>query len=123
MKTLFLSALALVATAGYSQSLRITVKEVEDKPSNILLAVMDESGKILKYGMEKAQGDTALFTLDSLPPGRAKVYVFQDENGNYRLDTDGNNVPVEKCALVPVDLLAGENTTEAVLKYPSEKEQ
>jgi len=52
------------------------------------------TGPVAAFIRQPANG-RAVFVVSELPPGHYAVAVFQDENGNGRLDTNRLGVPIE----------------------------
>ena len=72
------------------------IKEVKGK---IMIAMGDQSKPSeMKYDMvEVTSTDNVIWVLKDVPVGKTNLYVYQDVNGNYQLDKDENQVPIELC--------------------------
>ncbi|WP_290377898.1 DUF2141 domain-containing protein, partial [uncultured Bacteroides sp.] len=64
------------------------------------------------YNMVDAAVSDVVLELKDVPAGKCKIYVYHDENGNYRLDRE-DGVPMEYCAIV--DWEVKENTETVVV--------
>lgn len=100
---LWLSLVALPAAAGEATLVRVTVTNVRDPGGVLLVGVYDREDNWL--GVPPAQSievpvapnlrDGTVALELRLPPGRYALSLFQDMNGNRRLDTNFIGIPKE----------------------------
>lgn len=85
----------------------LTVKVTNVRSANGKVLIATDKGQ---YNMVDVKGKDAVLELKGVPDGKCKLYVYHDENGNYQLDKE-DDVPVENCAIVDLDVKAdGEKT-------------
>jgi uncharacterized protein (DUF2141 family) len=79
--------------------LTVVVKGVKEVKGSIMVAAGDMSKpQEMKYDMAGvASTDDAVLVLKEVPVGRCDLFVYQDLNGNYQLDRDEEDIPVEPC--------------------------
>ena len=123
-KSLLLTVLLALTGASYGQSLEIVITQAEDKPESLILtAVADSTGQMIRYDITAARTDTTRILLEGLPKGKARIYTFQDCNGNYHLDTDAEGTPTERCADARAELFPGKNTVQIPFRTIPRKKQ
>lgn len=120
MKTLFL--FVLIIFCGYScsldaQILTIEVRDIPEPEGQLYVAFYASEADFLKkpfIGFRVAVSDTTLvIPCQGLPAGEYAFSLFQDVNGNGRLDTGALGIPLEKYAF--------SNDAEGVMGPPSYK--
>lgn len=100
MRTALLSLLA-VCLAGIAQAADLTVtvtKAAEGAVRGMLFRDADSFDRrespVAKFSQHPEHG-TAVVTLTDLPPGRYAIALYQDRNGNGRLDKNMIGIPTE----------------------------
>ncbi|MDD4514064.1 DUF2141 domain-containing protein [Massilibacteroides sp.] len=106
MKNLLISTFVLLATflstksvCGQTAELTIEVKGIKEAKGTILIAVSDsKKAETPIYDMKNiTQKGTIVCLLKNIPIGNVDLSLFQDLNGNYKLDMDEQNIPIEPC--------------------------
>lgn len=100
---ILLLALAASAVAAADTSIRVTITHIEKPGGVLLLGAYDAEagwlGPSPAFGAERAVpaelGDGTLDIELALPPGRWALSVFQDMNGNRKLDANFLGIPSE----------------------------
>ena len=97
---LFLSMMLVASVAGAQNKLTVVVDGIEKSKGNVLVAVYDSTNFLKQpayYGMVKIEPGQEEVTLviENIAPGNYAVSLFQDENGNNKLDTGSYGIPVE----------------------------
>lgn len=118
-------ACATLATLGLATSnmaqttdLTITVKGIKGNKGNLMIGVGDlQNPSSMKGDMVKITGETATTQIKDVPQGEGTIYVYHDENGNYKLDKDEQGVPKEGCAIKKTIVNEQNNSAEVVLYY------
>ena len=94
-------AAAALASTGLAQAadLTVAVAGVQSAKGQVMVAVYDGAEHFLKQPLRTAAvaaqpGQVQLLIAD-LPPGDYAVSLFQDENGNGKLDKNPVGMPVE----------------------------
>lgn len=104
MKTLIIKSLlgiAILLTShtamGQTAELTIEIKGIKEAKGVILVMVKDceDPQKLIYDKVEVKQKDNAILTLKEVPIGKVDVSLFQDLNGNFKLDMDEQNIPIE----------------------------
>ena len=99
MKTkLFLLMMCIAGIVNAQNKLTIVVTGIENPEGNVLVAVYgkDNFMKNPSYvGYAKVEGDTVNVVINDVKPGEYAISLFQDENGNQKLDM-GTFGPTEK---------------------------
>ncbi|MES2105239.1 MAG: DUF2141 domain-containing protein [Pseudomonadota bacterium] len=98
------SALLFAVTAIPSQAadLIITVKNLRSQNGMLMLALFNSTDSFLKpekqFGAQllQASQQPGVFVFKNLPAGRYAVSVFQDENGNGKMDSNMLGIPTER---------------------------
>jgi uncharacterized protein (DUF2141 family) len=96
-------AFATICATAQVQAADLTVQVRNLRPSQGLVvgALYDSAATFLKPGSQKqaqvapAQGSQAELVFRNLAPGRYALTVFQDENGNTKLDMNALGSPIE----------------------------
>tara|TARA_R110000796_G_C14570566_1_gene435702 strand:- start:2480 stop:2923 length:444 start_codon:yes stop_codon:yes gene_type:complete len=84
----------LTHTTANTNSLTVTVKDLQNSEGTAIFALYNKEGTIpdekfgsyFKKGKVKLKDKFAQFTFDNLPSGRYAVVVLHDENNNDKLD-------------------------------------
>jgi len=98
---LFLSMMLVASVVGAQNKLTVTVDGIVNPKGKIWVAVFDSTNFLKKpayYGMvniEEGQEEVTV-VIDSVASGKYAVTLFQDENGNNKLDTGAYGIPTEK---------------------------
>ena len=100
---------ATVMATQTNESIQIKVTNIPSETGKILL--LTDKGQ---YGMTDAKEKEAIIEMKKLPEGKYKLNVIHDTNNNWTLDMDENNVPIESCASVEVEIT--EETYEIVIE-------
>lgn len=96
----------------------VAVKGIREAKGKILIAAGDKSKpQEMKYGMvDVTSTDDVVYVLKDVPVGKCTLSLFQDMNGDYQLDMDENQIPVEPCyTKEKVDIKEGVNRIEIKL--------
>lgn len=101
MKTMIISIIAVLASVAVSgQSLTLTVKDVEHVEGTLYVAIYSSKENFMKkplFGFRVAVEDrTMTIPCKGIPAGTYAISLFQDENGNGKLDTGSFGRPLEK---------------------------
>lgn len=102
----FLGMYSLMSSA--QSDLTVKVTNVRSAQGRVMIA-----NKTGQYAMADAQNDTVVIKLAGVPDGKCLLMVFHDENGNYKLDKEGE-IPTENCATKAIDIKKGMNETVVV---------
>ena len=107
-KTLLAMIAACLSATGMAtqtnESIQIRVTNIPSATGKILL--LTDKGQ---YGMTNAKEKEAIIEIKKLPIGEYKLNVIHDTNNNWTLDMDENNIPIESCASVEVEITEGTN--------------
>ncbi|MDR2147909.1 MAG: DUF2141 domain-containing protein [Tannerella sp.] len=102
MRTFLFLAMALAASVvGAQNKLTVTVDGIENPKGTVLVAIFDSINFLKQpvyYGMvniEEGQEEVTI-VIEDVAPGKYALTIFQDENGNNRLDTGAYGKPIEK---------------------------
>jgi len=98
---LFLSMMLAASIAGAQNKLTVVVDGIEKSEGTVLVAVFDSINYLkqpLYYGMVKIEEgeEEVTVAIENVAPGKYAATVFQDENGNNKMDTGAYGIPVEK---------------------------
>ena len=112
-KTLLATIAAYLSATGMAtqtnENIQIRVINIPSATGKILL--LTDKGQ---YGMTNAKEKEAIIEIKKLPIGEYKLNVIHDTNNNWTLDMDENNIPIESCASVEVEIT--ERTNEIVVE-------
>ena len=110
MKTMIISIIAVLASVAVSgQSLTLTVKDVEHVEGTLYVAIYMKKPL---FGFRVAVKDrTMTIPCKGIPAGTYAISLFQDENGNGKLDTGSFGRPLEKFGFI--------NDAEGIMGAPS----
>ena len=107
-KTLLATIAAYLSATGMAtqtnENIQIRVINIPSATGKILL--LTDKGQ---YGMTNAKEKEAIIEIKKLPIGEYKLNVIHDTNNNWTLDMDENNIPIESCASVEVEITEGTN--------------
>lgn len=100
MKKMILACLCMLlcSLSVSAQKLTITVKNIKEHTGTLMIGVYDEQHymKTTAVGAEaKADKDEVTVTVTLPAAGRYAVAIFQDKNGNGKLDTNFMGIPNE----------------------------
>lgn len=84
-------------------SLTVKVSGIRSNQGNVMIAVGDYQAAPDKVLGRLLPSDTmgVTFVFDKVPAGTHKVYLFHDENMNYKLDMDEKHIPMEGYGILP----------------------
>ena len=85
--------------AQTNECIRIKVTNIPATTGKVLL--LTDKGQ---QGMADAKEKETIIEMEKLPIGKYKFNVIHDANNNWKLDMDKNNIPIESCASVEVDI-------------------
>jgi uncharacterized protein (DUF2141 family) len=110
----------VVGSICYAQkgTITVTVKGIKEVKGTIMVAFGDKSHpKEMVYSMLPVTSvNNVICILKEVPVGIGNLYVYQDLNGNFQLDKDENQVPVEPCNTKErITIKEGENKVEIKL--------
>jgi uncharacterized protein (DUF2141 family) len=94
-------AAAMLATTGMAQAadLTVDVAGLANARGTVMVAVFDSAGHFLKQPLRTAavaaQPGQVQLLINDLAPGDYAVSLFQDENGNGKLDKNLVGMPIE----------------------------
>ncbi len=54
--------------------------------------------------MSEVTDSTPEVKLEGIPNGKYTIHIFHDSNGNYVLDRDANDIPIEYCATREIEI-------------------
>lgn len=101
-RMMLMLTMALCSGTVMAQGLNLTVevKGIKDDNGKILVVAQScEDAQQMVYGMiEVSEKGWATCTLENLPSNKVDISLFHDLNGNYKLDMDEQNIPIEPCA-------------------------
>lgn len=106
MKSLkvFLAAMALSAITSFMSNAQtadvtVVVTGIKEARGAILIAAGEQSKPMeMKYNrVEVTSTDDVTVVLKDVPVGVCGLFVFQDLNENFQLDTDEEKIPAEPC--------------------------
>jgi uncharacterized protein (DUF2141 family) len=96
-----LAACLLTSVAASAATLEIEITDIRSSEGHLMVAVhasedgWDGKAAPVTARMQKAEGDTAVLTIDELAPGNYAVLVMHDLNGNGELDSNFMGMPIE----------------------------
>ena len=94
--------IAVNVRAQTTCQLVVKVNEIKEVKGSLKYAVYDHSEKFLKealaFGDASIKGNSVVFTVDGLEKGFYAVSIYQDENGNGKLDANFIGIPSEPYA-------------------------
>jgi len=98
---LFLSMALAASVVGAQNKLTVVVDGIEKSEGKVLVAVFDSINYLKApsyYGWAKIEEgqEEVTVVIDSIASGKYAVTIFQDENGNNKLDTGALGIPLEK---------------------------
>lgn len=92
-------AIALAPSLAAQHKLEVTVKGIQAKKGNILIALYDSEAAFMKKHIAsrtiKASDKQVTAVFENLKPGSYAVSTFHDENENEKLDTNFFGIPKE----------------------------
>lgn len=97
MTTLIFIALAIIGAKAQTGELLVTITDVKPDGTFLLIGVGDykKAPESMQGSQVLADSSTVVCHLKNLTAGEQKVYVFQDQNGNYQLDFSSDGKPLE----------------------------
>lgn len=104
-KILFLIIFLLYSTSIFAEPLNVTIEisEVLPNQGKIIMAIFNSKNgykKNIPYKELKVESTSdTLFVNETLPSGEYVISMFQDKNGNGKLDTYIFNIPKEPIGL------------------------
>lgn len=124
-----MSGLFFTNPASYAQNaeskaeLKVIVTGIKEAKGNIMIAIgSPENPQAMIADMIALEStDDLVCEFKNVPVGKVNLYVFQDMNGNYQLDQDENQIPVEPC-YTKEKLKIEEGTNEIKIKLMDVRE-
>ena len=95
MKTIIASAALLLCATASARNLKITVSDLRSDKGRILWYIHGDARP--RQGMEKPESGSVAFSAEDFTADSVTLYLFHDENGNYRLDRRDDGKPAEGC--------------------------
>ena len=110
--------LLFIANNLFAQTVTVEIRNIRNDKGNVL--VMAQSGKDSQpiYGMAKPEKGVAIVTLENVTQKQFEVSAFHDENDNWTMDLNENQMPVEGYVHKNYTLKDGENICKMKLYYP-----
>lgn len=106
-------ALLLAPLSAQAGDLLIRV-EGNQSPARLYLALVDASQDDWQPRLRELQGEGEQLILRDVPPGRFALQLYQDSNGNGRLDLSPRGIPLEPVGFsANPTLLKGKPTPKA----------
>lgn len=99
MKTIIASAALLLCATASARNLKITVSDLRSDKGRILWYIHGDARP--RQGMEKPESGSVAFSAEDFTADSVTLYLFHDENGNYRLDRRDDGKPAEGAAPAP----------------------
>jgi uncharacterized protein (DUF2141 family) len=87
--------LLLVGPLAQAGDILVNVEGIQAKGAIHLALVPAESGSWPAQALRQLSGAGSVLRLTDLPPGRYAIQLFQDSNGNGRLDQGRRGIPLE----------------------------
>lgn len=97
MKRLLFAMLVVVCcqVAAIAQDVKVEVRGIRSDKGSIMVMAQKDSESEPVYAMATAVKDTVTVILKNVPGDKFLVSLFHDENGNWKLDTDEQGIPIE----------------------------
>ena len=98
--------------------LTVVVKGIKEAKGNIMIAAGDRTNpqEMISDMIKVVNADDIMCVLKDIPVGKTNLYVFQDINGNFQLDTDEKRIPIEPSyTKEKITIKEGENRVEVKL--------
>lgn len=97
MKRLLFVMLVVVCyqVAAIAQDVKVEVRGIRSEKGNIMVMAQKDSESEPVYAMATAVKDTVMVVLKNVPGDKFLVSLFHDENGNWKLDTNEQGIPIE----------------------------
>ena len=101
MKILLIISFLLCFVQGFAQnnSLKVTIKNIKEKKGIIYFGLFDVNDKAINSASQKVDGDIVTTTFINVSRGKYVVKVYQDLNGNKKMDTNFIGIPKEPYGL------------------------
>ena len=115
MKTIIASAALLLCATASTRNLKITVSDLRSDKGRILWYIHGDARP--RQGMEKPKSGSVAFSAEDFTADSVTLYLFHDENGNYRLDRRDDGKPAEGCCTRAIVLSAEKNEIRVRLRY------
>lgn len=87
--------LLLVGTQAHAGDILVNVEGIQAKGAIHLALVPAAPGPWPAQALRQLSSEGSLLRLADLPPGRYAIQLFQDSNGNGRLDQGRRGIPLE----------------------------
>jgi len=91
--------LLLVSSAAQAGDILVTVGGIQATGPVYAALVSGEQNRWPEQPLRQQRSDDGELRLDSVPPGRYAIQVFQDSNGNGLLDQGRRGIPLEPVGL------------------------
>ena len=115
MKTIIASAALLLCATASARNLKITVSDLRSDKGRILWYIHGDARP--RQGMEKPESGSVAVSAEDFTADSVTLYLFHDENGNYRLDRRDDGKPAEGCCTRAIVLSAEKNEIRVRLRY------
>ena len=117
MKTIIASAALLLCATASARNLKITVSDLRSDKGRILWYIHGDARP--RQGMEKPESGSVAFSAEDFTADSVTLYLFHDENGNYRMDTSDRG-PTEGNAAKKCKLDGERTAVKMNLFYPTQ---
>jgi Uncharacterized protein conserved in bacteria len=107
-----------MTSVAQTAELTVVIKGVKEAKGNIMIAVGDKANpqEMISDMIRVVNTDDITCVLKNIPVGKTNLYVFQDINGNFQLDTEEKQIPIEPCyTKEKITVKEGENKIEIKL--------
>jgi uncharacterized protein (DUF2141 family) len=93
---LILFCMNIFLSDSFSQfKLEIVIQEISNNKGKIMLQLFDENEKLLTQEMGLIEGNSCIFSISDLKPGKYAVRYYHDENVNGKMETNLVGKPTE----------------------------
>ncbi|MDR0430442.1 MAG: DUF2141 domain-containing protein [Tannerellaceae bacterium] len=116
--TLLIFSLGMKCMAQETSELTILIKGIKEAKGKMMIAVcsLENPQEMISEMMEVADTENIVCVSKNVPVGKVNLYIFQDLNGNCKLDQDEKQIPIEPCySKEKLTIEAGENKVTAKL--------
>jgi Uncharacterized protein conserved in bacteria len=107
-----------MTSVAQTAELTVVIKGVKEVKGNIMIAAGDRANpqEMISDMIKIVNTDDIICVLKDIPVGKTNLYVFQDINENFQLDTDEKRIPIEPCyTKEKITIKEGENRVEVKL--------
>lgn len=87
------------AIIAQEANLKLEVKGIKEAKGCIMLMIKDRANKdkVIYEKVDVVNNEDIICHIEHVPVGRVDISVFHDVNGNYKLDVNEQNIPIEPC--------------------------